>query len=89
MDGQLKLFLDRTYPMYSKLEGKEFYLILTGGAPTEDYMATAVEGLRGYLKCIPNAKEKGIVYGVNAGKKGDVSGSPAMQAAYQFGLNII
>lgn len=88
MDGQLKLFLDRTYSMYSKLEGKDFYFILTGGAPTEEYMATAIEGLRGYLKCIPNAKEKGIVYGVNAGNKGDVSESPAMQTAYQFGFNM-
>ena len=88
MDGQLKLFIDRTYPMYPQLKGKDFYFILTGGAPSEEYMSIAIEGLRGYLKCIPDANEKGIVYGVNAGNKGDVLNSSAMQTAYKFGMNV-
>lgn len=88
MNGQLKLFLDRTYPMYPQLKGKDFYFILTGGAPTQEHMSIAIDGLRGYLSCISNAQEKGIVYGVNAGNKGDVNNTTAMKSAYQYGLSI-
>lgn len=88
MNGQLKLFLDRTYSMYPQLNGKDFYFILTGAATTQDYMSIAIDGLRGYLSCIPNAKEKGIVYGVNAGEKGEINHTKAMEYAYQCGLNI-
>ena len=88
MNGQLKLFLDRTYPMYPQLKGKDFYFIISGAAPTKEYMSITIDSLRGYLSCIPNAKEKGIVYGVNAGNKGDVSNSKAMKSAYKYDLNV-
>jgi hypothetical protein len=34
---------------------KEIYIIVTGGADTKQYLNTVVEGLRGFIGCLPGA----------------------------------
>ena len=41
--------------------------------------------IRGFLYCLEGAREKGIVYGSGAWKKGDIKESPALNEAYEMG----
>lgn len=46
------------------------------------------DGLRGYLECLPGAKEMGVIYGAGAWQLGDIQENPAMQEAYRMGKSI-
>lgn len=70
----------------SGLENKEFYLIAT--AAGRSAMERTIDGLRGYLECLPGAKEMGVVYGAGAWQLGDIQENPAMKEAYQMGKDI-
>ena len=51
-------------------------------------MMRIVEEFRGFLDCLPDASECGIVFGLGTWHKGDVKDSFAMQEAYEMGKNI-
>ena len=51
-------------------------------------MERTMDGLRGYLECLPGAKEMGVIYGAGAWQLGDIQGNPAMEEAYQMGKRI-
>lgn len=90
MNAQMKVMIDRTLAGQEKIQNKEFYLIATAADGKVD-MDLTFEGLRGYLRCLPNAhqpnaKEMGVVYGADAFELGDIKNNPAMQKAYEFGL---
>lgn len=89
MCAQLKTMIDRTLGAAQKagLENKDFYLIVTAAAGKKA-MERTVEGLRGYLDCLPGAKEKAVIYGAGAWQLGDIQNNPAMQEAYQLGKNL-
>ncbi|MFV0393840.1 MAG: flavodoxin family protein, partial [Coprobacillaceae bacterium] len=84
MDAQMKMLIDRTLPRYTEIRNKDFYFIVTAAA-SPMMMERTVEGLRGFLDCLPNANEKGIVYG-QAWQLGEINGTPAMEEAYRMGL---
>ncbi|WP_094605694.1 FMN-dependent NADH-azoreductase [Sporomusa silvacetica DSM 10669] len=89
MNAQMKVMIDRTLAGQSRIQNKEFYLIATAADGKAD-MDLTFEGLRGYLRCLPNAhlpnaKEMGVVYGADAFELGDIQSNPAMQEAYEFG----
>lgn len=44
-----------------------------------------IVGLRRYLRCLPGAKEKGILYGTGAWDKGDVYHYPSFEKAHKMG----
>lgn len=89
MNAQMKTMIDRTLGGVgqSGLENKEFYLIATA-ADGKAAMEQTIDGLRGYLECLPGAKEMGVIYGAGAWQLGDIQKNPAMQEAYQMGKNI-
>lgn len=89
MNAQMKTMIDRTLGGAQKagLENKEFYLIATA-ADGKAAMERTIDGLRGYLECLPGAKEMGVIYGAGAWQLGDIQSSPAMQEAYQMGKSI-
>ena len=89
MNAKLKTMIDRTLGVTQSpgLENKEFYFIVTA-ADGKAEMERTVEGLRGYIECLPNAKEAGIIYGDKAWQIGDIQKYPAMNKAYQMGMNI-
>lgn len=86
MCAQMKTMIDRTLGGAQKagLENKEFYLIATA-ADGKAEMERTIDGLRGYLECLPGAKEKGVIYGAGAWQMGDIQGNPVMEEAYQMG----
>lgn len=85
MCAQMKTMIDRTLggAQRSGLENKEFYLIATA-ADGKAAMERTVDGLRGYLECLPGAKERDAIYGAGAWQIGDI----AMQEAYQMGRQV-
>lgn len=89
MCAQMKTMIDRTLGGAQKagLENKDFYLIATA-ADGKPAMERTVDGLRGYLECLPGAKEMGVIYGAGAWQMGDILSNPAMQEAYRMGKNI-
>jgi multimeric flavodoxin WrbA len=89
MCAQLKTMIDRTLggAQKSGLENKAFYLIATA-ADGKAGMERTIDGLRGYLECLPGAKEMGVIYGAGAWQLGDIQRNSAMQEAYRMGKSI-
>ncbi len=89
MNGQMKTFIDRTVPQYTKISGKDFYFIISAADTVQKHMDKVIEGFRGFTAdCLENATEKGIVYGLGSWLKGEVKhNKEAMQQAYEFGKN--
>lgn len=89
MCAQMKTLIDRTLSkgQTNDLANKEFYLIATAADSRQEIERT-IDGLRGYLECLPNAEEKGVIYGEHAWQLGDIQGHEEMRLAYQMGFNM-
>ncbi len=88
MNGQMKIFIDRTYSTYLTISNKEMYFIATAADSKKQAMERILEGFRGFTSCLSGAKEKGIIYGTDAWNMGDIKGSKAMKQAYEMGKAI-
>ncbi|MDL2274805.1 flavodoxin family protein [Desulfosarcina sp. OttesenSCG-928-G10] len=88
VSGQLKTLMDRCYARYEEMRGKECYFMLTAAVPGRDAVQRAVEDFRGFVSCLPDAVEKGVVYGTGAWNKGDIRGTQAMDEAYALGKSV-
>lgn len=87
IDGQLKTLMDRCFRNQG-LAGKEFYYI-TACADSEDSTAeTAIFAFRGFVVCLPDPVERGMVKAVGMGRKGAVEPTKYMQEAYKLGKTI-
>lgn len=67
---------------YESAEGAQIRMTAADGKAA---MQRTVDGLRGYLECLPGAKEAGVIYGAGAWQLGDIQGNPAMEEAYHMG----
>jgi multimeric flavodoxin WrbA len=88
MNGQMKTFIDRTCPRYTEISDKDMYFIMTAAVTRKEALKRTLEGFRGFMSCLIGAKEKGVIYGTGAWKKGDIKGSKAMTQAYEMGKNV-
>ncbi|MDD4849316.1 MAG: flavodoxin family protein [Gemmiger sp.] len=89
MDGQMKTMIDRTVPRYQEIAGKDFYFIVTAADTDAAAMQRTISGFRGFTAdCLPNAHEKGIVYGTGVWQVGEIQNSPALQQAYEMGKQV-
>ncbi len=86
MNAQMKTFIDRTCPIYSRIHGKDVYYILSaaGGQMPVD---RAVNSLKVYTNCLSDMREKGIVAVTGVWDAGGVRGSKAIDQAYTMGKN--
>lgn len=88
MNGQMKTLIDRTVPRYEEIAGKDFYFIVAAADSNRANMEKTLETFRGFTEdCLPDAHEKGVIYGTGAWQIGDIESSPAMEEAYQAGRN--
>ena len=85
MSAQMKIFIDRCLPRYRDFRGKGFYFFVTAAAPQHEAAEETIAGLRGFLRCLPEAQERGIVYGTGAWDRGDILRHPAYEAAFKMG----
>lgn len=89
MDAQMKTLIDRTVPRYTEISNKDFYFIVTAADTDQSALERTIDGFRGFTEdCLPNAHEKGIIYGTGAWQIGEIKRSPAMNQAYEMGKNI-
>jgi multimeric flavodoxin WrbA len=88
MNAQMKTLIDRTLPKYGKMSNKDMYFIVTSNNPEKESLKPVIDGFRGFMSCYEGMREKGIIYGAGAGKKGDVKGHPAMEQAYEMGKSV-
>ncbi len=88
MCAQLKIVIDRCLVNHRSLKAKQFYYIITAADPQHEAADAAIAGFRGFLRCLPDAKEAGIVFGTGTWDKGDVYKHPAYEQAYQMGKEV-
>lgn len=88
VSGQMKSFIDRTCSRYKELIGKEFYFILTAADPNQAAIEGALEPFRGFLSCLQNPMQKGVIYGVGAWEMGAVANSAAYWRALEMGRTV-
>lgn len=88
IDAQLKALIDRSVARWLEFKDKEFYYIMTAAEDTADVMDGTLECFRGFARCLTGSVEKGVIYGKGVYEKGEIQGHPAMQQAYETGLNI-
>ncbi len=88
MDGQLKTLIDRTCPRYTELAGKAFYFILTAADAGEEAMRRALVEFDGFLYCLDDPEQKGVLRAVGVWNAGDVKGTPFMKQAYDMGSGV-
>ena len=86
--GQLKTFIDRTFGRYREMNDKEFFYLTASANPEESTADWAINAFRGFVMCLPNPTERGMVKAVGMGRKGAVKGSQFEEKAYNLGKNI-
>ncbi len=89
MTAQLKAVIDRTYAFFQQLSGKTFYFLVSCASPEISDTETMVAALRGFTCCIPDAKEGGMVFGLETNEPGDVKNTQAVKEAYELGKQLI
>ncbi len=85
MCGQMKTFIDRCCARYPKIKDKDFYFLITAAETDKKMLERTVEEFRGFLDCVEDCKEKGILYGAGVWKKGEVNNTNYPQQAFEMG----
>lgn len=89
MDGQMKTFIDRCVPRYTKITNKDFYFIITAADTNKAMMEKVIESLRGFTRdCLTGTTEKGIIYGLGVWQKGEINTTSTMKEAYEMGKKV-
>ena len=86
--AQLKIFIDRCYARYTEIKNKKFVFIVTAADPQHKAAAETLDSLRGFIRCLPGAEEKAVIYGTGTWDKGDVYNHPSYEEAYKSGKEI-
>ena len=88
VSAQMKALIDRCLVDHKSLAGKQFYFIITAADPQRDAAEGTLAALRGFIRCLPDAQEKGIIYGMGAWDKGDVYRHPSYEQSYEMGKRV-
>lgn len=87
MSGQMKVFIDRLVPSYTKIHA-DIYIIATAWDPEKENLELTAESIRGCTRdCFEGCKEKGVILAGGNSEKGEILGKPEMQEAYEMGKN--
>lgn len=86
--GTLKNFIDRTYAKYNKIKNKDFYFIASSADPSNESIDSALETVKGFLRCVDNVNLKGVVYGTNLNDAGEAKYSDSLKQAYELGKKV-
>ena len=86
--GQGTTLVDRHAAPHTEMGGKEVLFILTAAEESVEMMERTVECFRGFLDCLDDPEERGVVYGVGAWQAGEIEGMPAMDEAYELGRRV-
>ena len=70
------------------MKDKEFFYLTACADPEESTADWAVNAFRGFVMCLPNPTERGMVKAIGMGRKGAVKGSQYEEEAYNLGKRI-
>ena len=85
MSGQMKVMIDRTISRFLEICDKDMYFLLAAHDDNREAMEKVLAGFRGYMACLPGAKEKGVIYGLGVFGAGEIKDSSAMEKAREMG----
>ncbi len=86
MCGTMKIFLDRTYPLFSgEYRFRDIYLLASAGEDLETTVQGTVEGLNGWIRCFEKTRLANVIFAGGIMEKGEIEGHPALVRAYQAG----
>ena len=89
IDAQLKTVIDRTVARWTEIKNKKLYYIMTAAEDTDTVMDGTLACFRGFLDCLEDSEEVGVIYGKGVHEKGEVFSRPdLLNAAYQMGKSI-
>lgn len=88
MDAQLKVLIDRTCPRYTEIANKKAFFIASSWDERREAMDVAIAGFRGFLACLTDVEEAGIICGTGVEDAGDIEGKPEMDLAYEMGKSV-
>lgn len=88
VSAQMKAMIDRCLVGHKSLAGKMFYFIVTAADPQHEAAEGTLTAFRGFIRCLPDAKEEGVIYGTGTWDKGDVYRHPSYEQAYEMGKGI-
>lgn len=88
LGSQMKMLIDRCLVNHKAISGKQFYFIITAADPQHESAHEALAAFRGFLRCLPAAKEAGVIYGTGTWDMGDVYQHPAYNQTYEMGNQI-
>lgn len=87
MSGQLKVFIDRLVPSYTKINA-DIYLMCTAWDSDTEMLKLTIESIRGCTRdCFENCTEKGVIAVGGATEKGEINGRKELETAYYMGKN--
>ena len=88
ISGQLKVFIDRLYPIYYNLKATECYIIATCYQNNKEHINSSLNSIKRFLNNTPNhAQITKIIYGENTDECGDVTSEQRLNA-YNIGKQI-
>lgn len=88
INGQMKALIDRTFTRFMEIKDKEFFYITACADPLESTAMRAIDGFRGFVMCLPNPTERGMVMAIGMGRPGGVKGTQFMTQAYELGKKV-
>ena len=86
ISGQMKVFIDRLYPIFTSLKAKEIYVIATCYQNSKEHIDNAIIPIKQFASQI-KVPIKQIIYGENTDEAGDVT-KEQCNLAYNIGKTI-
>ncbi len=89
VSGQLKTFLDRLNPLYTrKNKFKEVYLLATAADDSEAAMNGSVSDIQGWIDCFDGVELKGVIRGIGLEDRDDIAKTDFGQRAFEMGASV-
>lgn len=86
MSGQLKVFIDRLVPTYTKVKA-DVYLFATAYDSNTKNLESTIEAIRGCTRDCMETTEKGVIMVGGVDEAGDIHGRKELQTAFEMGKN--
>lgn len=89
VSGQLKTFLDRCNPLYTKGNRfREVYLLASAADGDQSAIDGAIKDIQGWIDCFDGVEFSGVIKGVGAQNVGDIKATSVLRKAYETGRDV-
>ena len=86
--ASLKLVIDRCVARWMQIKDKDFYFIMTSAEDSPSVMRCTLECLRGFIDCLDDVQEKGVIAAKGVHRRGEVKNHPALERAFSLGKQV-